>query len=95
MSDPNSHTMPPLTNGTLFLTGDTRVKSVIYVNKKLPNHRFEPILTNSPLIAAISLALIAAISLALTTTLSPTIKSHLSVLTFQTSSRNGAPNYHP
>lgn len=39
------------------LTGDTRVKSVIYINNQLPSHSFSPISTNSPLIAGVTLAL--------------------------------------
>lgn len=33
MSDPNWHIVPPLMKASPSLTGDTRIKSVIYVNK--------------------------------------------------------------
>lgn len=57
MSDPNWHLMPPLMTNPPSLTGNTRIKSVIYVNNQLPSHSIAPILTNSPLIAGITLAL--------------------------------------
>lgn len=57
MTDPSWNMMPPLTPAAPTLTGDARVKSVIYVNNQLPSHRVSPVITNSPLISAISIAL--------------------------------------
>lgn len=55
-SDPNWHMMPPLMNPTANPVGDARIKSVIHINNQLPTYSFKLITTNSPLIAAISLA---------------------------------------
>lgn len=57
MTDPNWHMMAPLMNSTPTLTGDARIKSVIYVNNQLPSYSINPIPTDSPLISVILLAL--------------------------------------
>lgn len=56
-TDPNWHMMPPLINMNPSVTGDSRIKSVVYINNQLPIHSFSPISTDSPLISGITLAL--------------------------------------
>lgn len=57
VSDPNWHTIEPVTDSTYTPDDNSQIRSVIYVNNTLPSFSFSPLLTNSLNIAGVKLAL--------------------------------------